>query len=89
MSDETPQPLPGIRLTPRLLAYEIARQCEKEEVHGIIVLMIDSNDAWHIQASDGTKATDLAFASIILQREAFETSIDFDPEEEADPGDQA
>lgn len=90
MAEETPQPLPGIDRTPRLLAYEIARACEAGKVRGIIALVIDSDEVWHVETANGIPATDLAFAALILQKEALELSLSGDSdEEEADSDDQA
>ena len=96
MADETPQPLPGIELVPRLLAYEIARQCEQEAVKGIISVIMNEDETWSVRVSSGVQACEVAFAASILTEDALRVSkdgdgFDFpeDAEEDTDPVDEA
>ena len=83
MADETPQPVPGVKLIPRLLAYQIARQCEEEEVKGIISIIMNENDTWSVQVSHGVKACEVAFAAGMLMEDALKLSKSW-PDEDAE-----
>ena len=70
MIKKTPKPLPGVRLVPRLLAYQIARQCEREDVLGIIAVVMNADDTWSVQVSDGVRACEETFAAAMLVEDA-------------------
>lgn len=76
MPDDTPQPLPGLDLVPRLLAYHIARVCEKDKVESLIVIVVNSEGVWDLRISSGVMAHDIAFAGVMLQSEAMRLSVD-------------
>jgi len=76
MADDIPTPLSGADLVPRLLAYHIARVCEKEEVQSLIVIVVDSEGVWDMRISCGVMASDIAFAGVMLQMESMRLSMD-------------
>ena len=75
MAKKIPQPIPGALLVPRLLAYELAKACEEEEMQSIIAVVVDSDGSLYIRISDGVMASDIAFAGTILHKEAVETAM--------------
>ncbi len=71
---ETPTPMPGVSLVPKLLAYEIARQCEKEEVKGIVAVVMNEDGTWDVRVSSGVRACESSFAGNMIMEDALRVS---------------
>lgn len=76
MTDKTPISLPGALLVPKLLAYELAKACEEEEMESMIAIVVDSKGLLYIRLSTGLTAAEIAFAGTMLQREAVDQAMD-------------